>query len=101
MRGFFAWAIRERRGVTISSHDHSKQLILHVIATYSRIRGMFIGLLPNKKNIIPDKSLTLLSIILLNTANALESLEFYRLLRDQNTTLENKVEERTQSISPI
>jgi len=97
--GFFAWAIRERRGVTISSHDHSKQLILHVIATYSRIRGMFVGLLPNKKNIIPDKSLTLLSIILLNTANALESLEFYRLLRDQNTTLENKVEERTKALA--
>jgi len=97
--GFFAWAIRERRGVTISSHDHSKQLILHVIATYSRIRGMFVGLLPNKKNIIPDKSLTLLSIILLNTANALESLEFYRLLRDQNTILEKKVEERTKALA--
>ena len=97
--GFFAWAIRERRGVTISSHDHSKQLILHVIATYSRIRGMFVGLLPNKKNIIPDKSLTLLSIILLNTANALESLEFYRLLRNQNTILEKKVEERTKALA--
>ena len=97
--GFFAWAIRERRGVTISSHDHSKQLILHVIATYSRIRGMFVGLLPDKKNVIPDKSLTLLSIILLNTANALESLEFYRLLRDQNTILEKKVEERTKALA--
>ena len=75
--GFFAWAIRERRGVTISSHDHSRQLMLHVIATYSRIRGMFVGLLPDNKNIIPDKSLTLLSIILLNTVNAIESLEFY------------------------
>ncbi|CAB1061755.1 multi-sensor hybrid histidine kinase [Olavius sp. associated proteobacterium Delta 1] len=97
--GFFAWAIRERRGVTISSHDHSKQLILHVIATYSRIRGMFVGLLPNKKNVIPDKSLTLLSIIMLNTANALESLEFYRLLRDQNTILEKKIEERTKALA--
>jgi signal transduction histidine kinase/ActR/RegA family two-component response regulator len=97
--GFFAWAIRERRGVTISSHDHSKQLMLHVIATYSRIRGMFVGLLPDKKNSIPDKSFTLLSIILLNTANALESLEFYRLLRDQNTILEKKVEERTKALA--
>jgi len=97
--GFFAWAIRERRGVTISSHDHSRQLILHVIATYSRIRGMFIGLLPNQKNVIPDKSLTLLSIILLNTANALESLEFYRLLRDQNTILEQKIAERTKALA--
>ncbi len=97
--GFFAWAIRERRGVTISSHDHSRQLILHVIATYSRIRGMFVGLLPNQKNVIPDKSLTLLSIILLNTANALESLEFYRLLRNQNTILEKKIEERSKALA--
>jgi len=97
--GFFAWAIRERRGVTISSHDHSRQLLLHVIATYSRIRGMFVGLLPDKKNAIPDRSFTLLSIILLNTANALESLEFYRLLRDQNAILEKKIEERTRELA--
>ena len=97
--GFFAWAIRERRGVTISSHDHSRQLILHVIATYARIRGMFVGLLPSKKNAIPDKSLTLLSIILLNTANALESHEFYCLLRNQNSILEKKIIERTKALA--
>jgi len=97
--GFFSWAIRERRGVTIDSKDHSKKFVLHVIATYSRIRGMFIGLLPDKDQLIPDTSLTLLSIILLNTANALESLEFYRLLRNQNTILENKVEERTKALA--
>jgi len=97
--GFFAWAIRERRGVTLSSHDHSKQLTLHVIATHSRIRGMFVGLLPDQKNVIPDKSLTLLSIILLNTANALESMEFYQLLSKQNTLLEKKVEERTKALA--
>jgi len=98
-KGFFAWAIRERRGVTISSHDHSKQLMLHVIATYSRIRGMFVGVLPDKKNILPDKSMTVLSIILLNTANALESLEFYRLLRNQNSNLEKMVDERTKALA--
>ena len=98
-KGFFAWAIRERRGVTISSHDHSKQLMLHVIATYSRIRGMFVGVLPDKKNILPDKSMTVLSIILLNTANALESLEFYQLLRNQNSHLERMVEERTKALA--
>jgi signal transduction histidine kinase/ActR/RegA family two-component response regulator len=98
-KGFFAWAIREKRGVTISSHNHSRQLMLHVIATSSRIRGMFIGLLPDKKNIIPDKSLTLLSIILLNTANALESLEYHEMLRNQNVILEKKVEERTQALA--
>ena len=98
-QGYFAWAIREKRGVLISSKDHSRKFILHVIATYSRIRGMFIGLLPDKDHKIPDTSLTLLSIILLNTANALESLEFYSLLRNQNETLEKMVEERTETLA--
>ena len=98
-QGYFAWAIREKRGVLVSSSDHSRRFVLHVIATYSRIRGMFIGLLPDKNKSIPDTSLTLLSIILLNTANALESLEFYSLLRNQNQTLEKMVEERTQTLA--
>ncbi|MGD8332112.1 MAG: response regulator [Desulfobacterales bacterium] len=98
-QGYFAWAMREKRGVVISSSDHSRKFVLHVIATYSRIRGMYIGLLPEKKSKIPDTSLTLLSIILLNTANALESLEFYSLLRNQNEVLENMVEERTQTLA--
>ncbi len=98
-QGYFAWAIREKRGVFISSRDHTRKFILHVVATYSRIRGMFVGLLPNENQKIPDTSLTLLSIILLNIANALESLEFYTLLRNQNTTLEKKVEERTEALA--
>ncbi|NIW45694.1 MAG: hypothetical protein GWN30_13375, partial [Gammaproteobacteria bacterium] len=36
---------------------------------------------------------------MLNTANALESLEFYSLLRNQNETLEKKVEERTKTLA--
>jgi signal transduction histidine kinase len=98
-QGYFAWAIREKRGVLVTSRDHSRKFVLHVIATYSRIRGMYVGLMPEKNSKIPDTSLTLLSIILLNTANALESLEFYSLLRNQNEVLEKKVEERTQTLA--
>ena len=98
-KGFFAWAIRERRGITVASRDRTRRLVLHVIATHSRIRGMFIGLMDDTRRQIPDTSLTLLSIILLNTANALESLEFYRLLRQQKAILERQVEERTQALA--
>jgi signal transduction histidine kinase/ActR/RegA family two-component response regulator len=98
-KGFFAWAIRERRGVTIASRDRSRRLVLHVIATHSRIRGMFVGLMDDSRGQIPDTSLTLLSIILLNTANALESLEFYRLLRSHTASLERQIEERTQALA--
>ena len=73
--------------------------MLHVIATSSRIRGMFVGLLPDQENIIPDKSQTLVSFILLNTAIAVESLEYHKLLRYQNSILEKKVEERTNALA--
>ncbi len=97
-KGFFAWAIRERRGIIVTPDNHTTPVVMHVIATHSRIRGMFIGQLDPARQQIPDTALTLLSIILLNTANALESLEFCRLLRQQNSILERKVEERTQAL---
>jgi len=96
--GFVAWAIRERRGVIILSKDQTRQLLVHVIATHSRIRGMFVGLFPDRKHEIPDASLDLLSIILRNTANALESVEFYDLMKNQGRILKEKVDQKTKEI---
>ncbi len=96
--GFFGWALREPRGVLIESEDYSKQFLLHVISTHSQLKGMFIGLLKNQIQNIPDASRSILSIILHNTANAIESLEFYRLIKEQNMLLETKVEERTNEL---
>ncbi len=97
-KGLFAWALRERRGIIIKSKDQKKEFLLHVMATYSQIRGMFVGLLPDKKQRIPDASMTLLSLVLLNTANAIESLESYDLVLKQNSALETKIEERTKEL---
>jgi signal transduction histidine kinase/DNA-binding response OmpR family regulator len=92
------WAIRERKGVFVDSKDHSMRFLLHVIATHSRIRGMFVGLLPNQGERINDVSLDLLSLILLNSANAVESAKFYNLMLKQNIILEEKVKEKTNEI---
>ena len=97
-KGFFAWGLREKKGITIVSQDGSRKYLLHVIANYARIRGLFIGLLPAKDGCIPDASLTVLSIILLNTANAIESLEFSALLQNQKALLEREVKERTNKL---
>ena len=96
--GFFAWALRERRGVTISSKDNTRQFVLHVISTPSRIRGMFVGLLPDRKPVISDYSNSLLSIILMNTANALENTQLYKIILNQNLILEKKVEKKTKEL---
>ncbi len=98
-KGFFGWALRERRGVRIESEDYSRQFLLHVISTNSQLKGMFVGLLQSQNQKIPDVSLSILSIILLNTANALESHEFYRLVKEQNLILEINVEDRTKELN--
>jgi len=97
-KGFIAWAIRERRGVSVLSKDQSRNIFLHVIATHSRIKGMFVGLFADQTQKIPDVSLDLLSNILRNTANALESIEYYSLLQNQKRILENKVDEKTKEL---
>ena len=88
--GIFSWILRERRPVVISSDDSSKKLILHVMATSSRIRGMFIGCLGDEVDTISDISRSLLSIILLNSSNALESFELYKTIREITKSLEKK-----------
>ncbi len=96
--GTFGWALRENRPTMVSSSDFEDQIVLHVIATSARVRGMFVGVLERGKNDVPDISLSLLSIILLNSANALESFELYKMISDINKDLEEKVKERTKQL---
>ncbi len=94
--GFFGWALHERRGVLIDAESHKEKSLLHVVATESKVRGMFIGF-PAKES-LPEASRSMLSIILINAANALESLESYRMIEEQNLLLEAKVQERTNEL---
>ena len=85
--GVFAWALREKRPVVIPTQGQRKSLILHSMATSSRIRGMFVGLLSNDAHSILNVSLSLVSFVLFNSANALESFELYRKIREINSNL--------------
>lgn len=105
-KGFMAWAIREPRGVSIYSEDLKKTIFLHVIATYSRIRGMFVGIFSEPQKSVQDISYDLTSIVLRNAANALESIEYYTLLDKQgqllkkaHQELETRVAERTAELT--
>ena len=94
----FGWVIREKRGILVDSKDHAKRFLFHVIATHSKIIGMFVGLWPSHGERIPDVSLDLLSIILLNSANAIENARFCHLMHRQNSILEEKVKHKTKEI---
>lgn len=98
MDGSFAWAINQNRPVLVPSDGGEQTLILHVLATQTRIRGMFVGLLRGNQVTIDAPSLNALSIILINTAYAHESATLYAMLSDHMYNLEQKVAERTHEL---
>ena len=93
-----AWAIRERRGITVFSSDGQRQVVLHVIATYARTRGLFMGLFPAEMRRLPDASLEILSILLRNVANCIESLNYSNMLRNQKRELESTIKEKSHQL---
>ncbi|MBW4056696.1 MAG: two-component sensor histidine kinase [Proteobacteria bacterium] len=98
MDGSFAWAINQNHPVLHQACNSKQTMILHVISTQSRIRGMFVGLLPGRQTTVDAPSLNALSVILTNTAYALESATLYTMLRDHTHNLEQRVSERTSDL---
>ncbi|MCB9482020.1 MAG: bifunctional diguanylate cyclase/phosphodiesterase [Desulfobacteraceae bacterium] len=95
----FARALREKRSVVVNSLNLEKDILLHVMTTSSRIRGMFMAsFIKNETSEIPEISLLLLSTTLLVCSNFLESIELYEILSKNNILLEKTVRERTKQL---
>jgi len=97
--GVFAWAIQRNAPVQVPARTcPGSQVVLHALATRSRIAGMFLGIAPVGLDQAPDAYQKLLSILLSNCAGALESAALYHELSDYNEGLERVVEERTREL---
>lgn len=96
--GTFSWSLAQTRPVLASSKYLGKTLILHPLSTRTEVLGMFAGLVDGDGFILNAVSLNLLSIVLFNTANALENSILYKKINDQNRNLERKVGERTNEL---
>ena len=96
--GSFAWAVNQNRPVVDKCKEGNKYLILHVLSTKHRVRGMFAGLISDVSFQFEETIQYTLSIILQNTANALESVALYSLFQETNAHLETKVRERTSDL---
>ncbi|HUI63364.1 MAG TPA: ATP-binding protein [Bacteroidota bacterium] len=96
--GTFAWALNQNRSVLVPAKNYGNTLVLQALATRSRVLGMFVGVLPEEALQVTDASLNLLSIMLLNCANALENAALYRRINEHNRTLEQTVKERTKDL---
>src|SRR6056297_515514 len=76
--GTFAWALQRNQAVLAPLED-GRNLLLHVIETRSRIRGMFAGILNFGE--VPDPGvLSALSIVLYTSAYAIENTTLYAIL---------------------
>jgi PAS domain S-box-containing protein len=79
--GTFSRALMEKKPVTAYSEDFHRQLMLHVLSTVSRVRGMVVGVLEKNAKYIPEASFELFAILMAHCANTLESFELYSRLR--------------------
>jgi len=89
--GSFAFALREKRAALSAKRKGKPRYLLHVLTTPSRTRGMFVARLADPALGLSEVSLSILSIILNNTAGALESFALYRRIQGMNTQLEDKL----------
>ncbi|MBF0446496.1 MAG: GAF domain-containing protein, partial [Magnetococcales bacterium] len=76
----FAWALNQNRTVVVANKWQGQSVVMHLLSTRHRVRGMFIGILAKKVATLTSTNMNLLSIIFRNTAYALESAELYRML---------------------
>ena len=79
-KGSFAWALNRNRAVVIKDPTHDHFLIFHVLATKTRVRGMFVGRKLAGGKPVNETILYPLSVILQSTANALESGALYKMI---------------------
>jgi signal transduction histidine kinase/CheY-like chemotaxis protein/HPt (histidine-containing phosphotransfer) domain-containing protein len=97
MDGTFAWALNRNQAVLVPT-DTGETLLLQVVSTQSRVRGMFIGTLPGCSAALDAPSLNALSIVLYTCAYALESTYLYGMLHDHTQHLEERVQMRTRDL---
>jgi signal transduction histidine kinase len=95
-KGNFAWALRQNRPLIVKDPNSRNEILLHTVATKTRVVGMFVGRFKENVQKIPIEQLNLISIILSNTAYAIENGSLYKFARDQNTNLEQTVQKRTR-----
>lgn len=96
--GKFAWAIQQSRPVAVELKHSSDPLMMHVLSTKTRVRGMFIGIHKASIESLSPTNLQLLSVILHNCAQAIESASLYNLIHEQNQMLEEVAYKRTREL---
>lgn len=94
----FAFALGRTGPSFFEAATGQGRLLLHPLATPSRVRGMFIGLLDRACGPASDTELALVTVVINAGAQALESFALYHHLRQVNAALEDTVAARTAEL---
>ncbi len=85
-----ALALQRLKPVEVSSRTREFLLVAQAVATPSRTRGLFLGVV-ERPDAFRQTDYSLLPLLLFSVANALESLEVYRYVKTLNENLETAV----------
>jgi signal transduction histidine kinase/HPt (histidine-containing phosphotransfer) domain-containing protein/ActR/RegA family two-component response regulator len=97
--GIFAWAIQRNSAVQVPAATlPERTILLHALATRSRVIGLFLGVAGESLARAPEANQKLLSIFLGTVASALESAQLYHDIAAYSEGLERLVEERTREL---
>lgn len=96
--GSIGWCLNNDRILSTSHEEKGKDYLLSALSTDSKIKGLFIGQLKLPVAEISQIELQLLEIVLANTAMAIDNRELQLDLKVMNEELEDKVEERTETL---
>ncbi len=96
--GHFAWALQQNRSLIVSPRYFDLSLILHPLVTRSNVVGLFAGILPKEKQTLNEMESNFLTLVLFNTAQGLENAMLYQKINEQNRSLEETVQKRTEEL---
>ncbi|MEN6319887.1 MAG: response regulator [Syntrophaceae bacterium] len=96
--GVFAWALYQNRVVTVPAKYFDHTVVFHPLITRSQVMGMMVGILINNELTVNNILSNLLTIIVANTARALENSILYKKINDANRQLEDTVKKRTEEL---
>jgi signal transduction histidine kinase/CheY-like chemotaxis protein len=99
--GKFAWALNHTEPVVVKNKSLEKDLILHVMATKSRVRGMFAGILGDDNSFCFKEKLKLSSVLIQNAADMVESAELYVMIHQKNLQLNDRLELQSEEINDL
>ena len=98
MDGTLSRALYRYQSIMVPATRGEYSILLHVIATKTRINGMFVGRLHRARKPIDTPSLNALTIILGYTAHALENITLQAMFRENIQDLEQSVRAKNMEL---